>query len=401
MLSIPRPCGQAIAILTALAVMACARAAEPRPLPAVALPRTLADGGTRLPEQDARAIDPGNPRRFLRSIKWTKATDGFVHGQIDVKPLPPVEQSFFDRIRLAALGDPQDLTEPLLPDDVAPPGQPRQESEPPGRKLPPGAKPGALQQAIFTVTELPRLGTDGLGLTTLETSLTIGMPAPTVDSPLLVTPGFGTTFVDEVAGPMDPGLPSQLYESWIQARWMRKIGDRFGVDLAVAPGWYADFVNDTPQALRITGHGFGAWEASPDLRVVAGVIYLDRYDVNILPAGGLLWTPSDDRRFELIFPRPRLAWRVAESDRAAQWLYLAGEFGGNQWAVRRDSGANDVVVYHDYRLLAGWERRPADLGASWRAEIGWVTGRLVEYYITDTADYRPADTFVVRGGIWY
>jgi len=315
---------------------------------------------------------------------------------------PQRDQTIFDRIRLAALGDPQDLTEPLLPDDVAPPGQPRQEFEPPaGRKLPPGAKPGALQQLIFTATELPRLGSDGLGLTTLDTSLTIGLPAPTVNSPLLVTPGFGTTFVDEATGPTDPGLPSQLYESWLQARWMRKIGERFGVDLAVAPGWYSDFANDTPQALRVTGHGFGAWEYSKNLRIVAGVIYLDRYDVNILPAGGLLWTPADDKRFELIFPRPRLAWRVAESDRAAQWVYLAGEFGGNQWAVRRDNGANDVVVYHDYRMLAGWERRPADLGVSWRLETGWVFGRLVEYYITDTADYRPSDTFLVRAGIWY
>jgi len=319
-----------------------------------------------------------------------------------IEPLPPVEQGIFERIRLAALGDPQDLTEPLLPDDLAPPGQPPQEFEPPaGRKLPPGAKPGPLQQAIFTVTELPRLGRDGLGLTTLDTSLTIGLPAPTVESPLLVTPGFGTTFVDEAAGSGDPGLPAQLYESWIQARWLRKVGDRFGVDLAVAPGWYSDFVNDTPQAFRITGHGFGAWEARDDLRVVAGVIYLDRYDVNLLPAGGLLWTPSEAQRHELIFPRPRLAWRVAEDRRSARWIYLAGEFGGNQWAVRRDSGADDVVVYHDYRLLVGWERRPADLGASWRFEAGWVTGRLVEYYITDTGDVRPPDTFVVRAGVWY
>jgi hypothetical protein len=30
--------------------------------------------------QDAMAIDPGNPRRCLRSIKWTKAMEGFVHG---------------------------------------------------------------------------------------------------------------------------------------------------------------------------------------------------------------------------------------------------------------------------------------------------------------------------------
>ena len=323
-------------------------------------------------------------------------------GDDEVRPLPPVDALPRERIRIAALGDPQDLTEPLLPDGVAPPGQPRQEFEPPaGRKLPPGAKPGALQQAIFTVTELPRLGSDGLGLTTLDTSVTIGMPAPTVNSPLLITPGFGTTFVDEVPGPLDPGLPSQLYDAWVQARWLSKIGEKFGVDLAVAPGWYSDFTNDTSEALRITGHGFGAWEATENLRVVAGVIYLDRRDVNILPAGGLLWTPSDDQRHEILFPRPRFAWRVSESDKAAQWVYVAGEFGGNQWAVERDNGANDVVVYHDYRLLFGWERKPADLGMSWRLETGWVTGRLVEYYITDTADYHPSDTFLVRAGLWY
>lgn len=151
---------------------------------------------------------------------------------IPLPALEPIDETFFQRIRLAAFGDPQDLTEPLLPDDVAPPGQPRQQQEPPGRKLPPGAKPGALQQVIFTATELPRLGANGLGLATLDMSLTIGMPAPTVDSPLLVTPGFGWTFVDEASGPMDPGLPATLYESWIQARWMRKVGDRLEIGRA-------------------------------------------------------------------------------------------------------------------------------------------------------------------------
>ena len=354
-----------------------------------------------------RSVDAGPPPRAAGVIALVLAAAVIVTTPSRAAeaplPLPPVDEGFFSRIRLAAFGDPQDLTEPLLPDDVAPPGQPRQEFEPPaGRKLPPGAKPGALQQVIVTTTELPRLGAAGLGLFTIDTSLTIGLPAPTVDSPLLLTPGFGTTFVDEVAGPTDPGLPPQLSDAWLQARWLRKIGSRLGVDLAVAPGWYSDLVNDdVSQALRITGHGFGAWEASENLRLVAGVIYLDRYDVNLLPAGGVLWTPSDDARFEIIFPRPRLAWRVAESRRAAQWVYLAGEFGGNQWAVRRDSGADDVVVYHDYRLIAGWERKPADLGVSWRLETGWVFGRLVEYYITDTADYTPGDTFLVRAGVWY
>ena len=182
---------------------------------------------------------------------------------------------------------------------------------------------------------------------------------------------------------------------------MRKVGSKLGVDLAVSPGWYSDFHNDSAQALRITGHGFGAWEANENLRVVAGVIYLDRYDVNMLPAGGLLWTPADDKRFELIFPRPRLAWRIAERPRAAHWAYLAAEFGGNQWAMQSATGADEVVVIRDYRLLAGWERRPANLGISWRLETGFVFGRTVQYYDSDTPTLHPSDTFLVRGGVWY
>ena len=44
--------------------------------------RPLADCGISLPSQEAAIIDPGNPRRFLRSIKWKKAMDGFFHGQL-------------------------------------------------------------------------------------------------------------------------------------------------------------------------------------------------------------------------------------------------------------------------------------------------------------------------------
>ncbi len=316
-----------------------------------------------------------------------------------VRPLPEIDRGVFDRIRFAALGDPQDLSEPLMADDVAPPGQPRQEFEPPaGRKLPPGAKPGILQQALFTVTELPKFGSNGLGLTNLEQSITLGLPAPTPASPLLVTAGFVGTLVDKPTG---VDMPNELFEGYVQARWLRKLTEKLGMDLAVSPGWYSDFKNDTPQAMRITGHGFGAWEATENLRVIAGLIYLDRYDVNMLPAGGLLWTPYDSTRFELIFPRPRLAWRVAESQRAAQWLYVAAEFGGNQWATQSSSGNDQVMVIRDYRLLAGWERRPANLGLNWRLETGWVFGRTVQYYFSNDETFNPSNTFLARAGIWY
>ena len=328
-----------------------------------------------------------------------------------VRPLPPVDappptepdRTIFDRLRLAALGDPQDLVEPLMPDDLAPPGQPRQEFEPPaGRKLPPGAKPGVLQQALWQATDLPKLDAVGLGLLTLEKTLTLGFPFPTVESPLLVTAGFVGTLTNI---PQGADIPGELFEGYVQARWLRKVTQRLGVDLAVSPGWYSDFHNDSSQALRITGHGFGAWEADENLRIVAGVIYLDRYDVNLLPAGGLLWTPADEWRYELIFPRPRIAWRIAERPRASHWAYVAAEFGGNQWAVESTTaptaGRDQIMVIRDYRLLAGWERRPADLGISMKAEFGWVTGRSVQYYLSDQTWLYPSDTFLARLGIWY
>jgi hypothetical protein len=45
-------------------------------------PARLTDCGTSLPEQDAMAGDPGNPRRFPRSTKWKKVMDEFFHGQL-------------------------------------------------------------------------------------------------------------------------------------------------------------------------------------------------------------------------------------------------------------------------------------------------------------------------------
>ncbi|MCE2725790.1 MAG: hypothetical protein LW698_03300 [Planctomycetaceae bacterium] len=42
----------------------------------------LADCGPSLPEQDVRNAERGNPWRFHRSAKWTKAMEGFVHGQL-------------------------------------------------------------------------------------------------------------------------------------------------------------------------------------------------------------------------------------------------------------------------------------------------------------------------------
>jgi hypothetical protein len=36
-----------------------------------------------------------------------------------------------------------------------------------------------------------------------------------------------------------------------------------------------------------------------------------------------------------------------------------------------------------------------------RLETGYVFGRTVQYYDSDTPTAEPGNTFMVRGGVWY
>ena len=69
--------------------------------------------------------------------------------------------------------------------------------------------------------------------------------------------------------------------------------------------------------------------------------------------------------------------------------------------MQSNTGANQIVVFRDYRLIAGWERKPAALGLSWRVEMGYVFGRVVQYYDSTEPNYYPTDTLMARAGVWY
>ena len=42
-----------------------------------------------------------------------------------------------------------------------------------------------------------------------------------------------------------PELPARVYDAYAQFRWMRPIGERLGIDVAVTPGVYSDFHEST------------------------------------------------------------------------------------------------------------------------------------------------------------
>jgi len=281
---------------------------------------------------------------------------------------------------------PSELSEPLVVEDEAAVQSGRISS----------SKEGIFQKLSFTGTWLDRRNADDFGLSEMELYGAFAFPMPTREKPLIITPGFETRFID---GPNSPDLPGQLYDAYLQFRWLGTINDCWAADVAVSPGVHSDFERWDDSAIRITGRALGVFTWSPSLKIVLGVAYLDRDDVSLLPAGGLIWTPSDDWNLNLVVPRPRIARRIWYDCYHEDWLYLAGEFGGGSWSIERVGGAQDVVTMRDFRVLFGLERKwPGGAGA--RLEAGWVFGRRAEY-ATVTPDIEPDDTVMLRGGITY
>ena len=136
---------------------------------------------------------------------------------------------------------------------------------------------------------------------------------------------------------------------------------------------------------------------------MVGVAYLDMPDVNVIPIGGLIWTPNEDVIFDLVFPHPKISrriyWTGQRGDDVQDWVYVAGEFANDAWAIRRTDGSDDQVMLRDYRLVLGIQRKVIG-GVSSRFEVGYVFGRRISY-TSDTPSFYPTDTVMVRGGLTY
>jgi hypothetical protein len=132
--------------------------------------------------------------------------------------------------------------------------------------------------------------------------------------------------------------------------------------------------------------------------VAAGIWYLNRLTLQLLPAGGVIWTPNQDTRFNILFPNPKLSRRLITLGNTDVWGYLAGEYGGGRWTVRRADGTSDVVELNDLRALAGFEWFMLS-GLKGNAEIGYVFDRHIIY--RSGTQSHPSDTVLFRGGLTY
>lgn len=257
------------------------------------------------------------------------------------------------------------------------------------------SKDGVLQTLAIQSTWIAGSG-DNIGITEVSGSATLGFPAPTRESPLLVTPGYGMFFL---VGPDSVQAPATLYQAYLTTTWMSQLSPKWGTVLSVTPGVYSDFQMTNSDAFRVSGMAIMSYKSTDTLQFLLGVVYLNRDDYSLLPVAGLIWTPSDDYRLELTFPKPRYLQLFNYGDGYEDWWYVAGEFGGGTWSVEHPLGQNDDLTLTDYRLLIGMERKTEGGGKSF-VEIGYVFGRKMEYkYDPTTLDM--SDTVLLRSGWWY
>ncbi len=170
-------------------------------------------------------------------------------------------------------------------------------------------------------------------------------------------------------------------------------------------GVYSDFSKVTAESIRYIGSGLGVVRISPQFQLKAGVFYLDRNLIKILPAGGLVWMPNADTQLDILFPNPKFSRRMTTYHDTEWWIYLRGEYGGNAWTVERVWGLPvdpkfQEVDYNDIRVALGLEFERLTGGLNGMFEAGVAFDRQI-YYRSQTEQYDPSTTFFLRGGLAY
>lgn len=219
------------------------------------------------------------------------------------------------------------------------------------------------------------------------------------NQPLRITPGFIFHFWDGPNSVLHPGydMPAQAYSTYLAFDHLTDTQYQSGLESNFTIGYYSDFSNTSSAAFRLTGSLVGWTRLNCYTIGKFGVEYLDRVGTKILPAFGVYMTPNPDIRFDLFFPRSKLAHRLPNLNDYEAWLYVNAEYGGGSWAIKRAGGMNDQVDINDVRTSLGVEwigpRRVTGF-----FELGYVFERELLYRSDESAPLALSDAFMLRTG---
>ncbi len=247
-----------------------------------------------------------------------------------------------------------------------------------------------------------------LGLNEIEiTSSLVFQNFARSDHGLRVSPGF---IFDFTSGPSPPpatvtaDVPAQLYSAYLDSSWDPRFGQRFGADLDFRIGVYSDFKTATTDTIRLTGTGVGLMQINPTMTLKLGATYLDRVDLKLLPAFGVLWEPDARSRWDLFFPSPKISKYFTTMGNADLWWYVGGEYGGSSWSIERtdhpEKGRSDRLDINDIRVFGGVDWHGLNLRHGF-LELGYGFERELVSYLVPAENLSLDETVMIRAGFFF
>jgi hypothetical protein len=213
--------------------------------------------------------------------------------------------------------------------------------------------------------------------------------------PLFISPTFGLHLWDGPSN-LPADLPPNAYSAFLDTQYSTDPNQQLGAELGFRIGVYSDFNTMNTHSLRIQGLGLGTLKLTPTMTLKLGVMYLDRNDIKLLPAGGILWQPSPQVRFDFFFPQPKLASYLSTVNNKEVWWYVAGEYGGGAWTIHRTANFSDQIDINDIRVSIGLETQGK--GLNMFGEVGYVFDRRVVYVTTPADSFNPGNALMIRLG---
>jgi hypothetical protein len=266
---------------------------------------------------------------------------------------------------------------------------------------PPDARNGFFQKVRLFADVLPQFAYDNLGWTDIGGEVVTALPFFTRENPIIITPSYELHILDR---PIGFDLPPTLHDAAIDFHVFRVFANHWIADFAVQPGLFADDHSfDSSEALRFTGRAVGVYAPTVDLKYALGVTYFDGGWSKVVPVAGVIYTPNDDVEYSLVFPTPKIAWRLPWTNipgKDERWMFISLEYGNQAWAFEKTDGTPDVLAYRDYRVILGIERKIVG-GLSHRLELGYVFNRDMKIASVSGDDISMDDTLIFRAGISY
>ncbi|MBQ1277345.1 MAG: hypothetical protein IIY07_01740, partial [Thermoguttaceae bacterium] len=189
-----------------------------------------------------------------------------------------------------------------------------------------------FQSVGFEASSAANTGVLRCGLLETRADVTLGLPLPTVQTPLLISPTFAWTQIETpetLPTPFDDKL--SLFSQGLAFQYYVPLNERLLINVNVNAFYNTDYHSSASDAWFFNGYAAAAWKINPTTNLLFGVYHNPAAESwKTIPVGGLVWKPRDDFYLEAMIPYPKIAKRVdlgvvdENINASPHWIYVAG-----------------------------------------------------------------------------